>query len=53
MNLYYGKSLLGDAGGETEAVNVSADTDTGGVNRGSGINVALVKKDQTLKYCIK
>ena len=32
--------LLGDAGGQTEAVNVATHTDTGGVDGHSGLNVA-------------
>ena len=32
--------LLGDAGGQTEPVNVATNTDTGGVNGNSRLNVA-------------
>ena len=32
--------LLGDAGGQTESVNVATNTDTGGVDGHSGLNVA-------------
>ena len=33
--------LLGDSGRETESVNVATNTDTGGVNGNSGLNVSL------------
>ena len=33
--------LLGDAGGQTESVNVATNTDAGGVDGHSGLNVAL------------
>ena len=32
--------LLGDSGGETESINAATNTDTGGVDWSSGINVA-------------
>jgi len=32
--------LLGDSGGETESINVATNTDTGGVDWSSGINVS-------------
>ena len=32
--------LLGDSGGQTESVNVATNTDTGGVDGHSGLNVA-------------
>jgi len=32
--------LLGDSGGETESINVTSDTDTGGVNGDLGVDVA-------------
>merc|ERR1719277_1962534 len=33
--------LLGDSGGETESINITSNTDTGGVDGDSGFNVTL------------
>ena len=38
--LHVNSLLLGDAGGETEAVNVATNTDTGGVDGNSGLDVS-------------
>ena len=40
-NIYCYYNLLGDTGGETETVNVSTNSDSGGVDGGGGINITL------------
>ena len=38
--LHVNPLLLGNSGGETESVNVATNTDTGGVNGNSGLDVS-------------